>query len=428
MSLTVENLDGNMAKLTITASAQDFEKAVKSAYNKEKGKITAPGFRKGKVPQAYLEKIYGSEVFYEEAANICMQEAYPNALDECDLEIVSRPEIEVVQMEKGKDFIFSATVAVKPEVELGKYKGIQIDKPDMEVTDADIEAELLNVQKQNARNVPITDRPAKLDDEVTIDFEGFMDGVAFEGGKGENHQLLLGSHSFIDNFEEQLVGKNINDELTVNVTFPEEYQAEELAGKPATFQVLIKGIKETELPELDDEFASEVSEFDTLDEYKEDIKATLQEKKEKEAKSAKEVAVIDKIAENAKMDIPEPMIEHTKEQIYNEFAQGLNAQGLSAEQYFQLTGTNPEAFMEQMTPEAEKRIRSRLVLEAIVKAEDIQVDDEEVQAKLEEMASMYQMDIEKLNTLVGEEEKKAMKMDIAVEQALHLAVEAAVEK
>jgi len=428
MSLTVENLEKNMAKLTITVPAAEFTEAMKDSYNKQKNKISIPGFRKGKVPQAYIEKVYGPEMFYEDAANTCMENSYPGALDECGLDVVSRPEIDVVQMEKGKDFIYTATVAVKPEVTLGDYKGVEIEKVDVEVTDEDVQAELLNVQKQNARNIPVEDRAAKMDDEVTIDFEGFIDGEAFEGGKGENYQLTLGSHSFIDTFEDQIVGKNIGEEFDVNVTFPENYQAEDLAGKPAVFKCKLNGIKETELPELDDEFASEVSEFETLDEYKDDIKATLKVKKEKAAKNTKEGLVIDKIIENATMDIPEPMVETTKEQMMNEFAQQISYQGLSIEQYFQFTGMTKEKFMETATPEAERRIKSRLVLEAIAKTEDIQVSDDELNDELKKMAEMYQMDIEQLTGLVGDSEKDAIKKDIAVQKAVDLVVDTAVEK
>lgn len=428
MSLTVENLEKNMAKLTITVPAAEFTEAMKASYNKQKGKISVPGFRKGKVPQAYLEKMYGPEMFYEDAANTCMEKSYPGALDECGLDVVSRPEIDVTQMEKGKDFIYTATVAVKPEVTLGDYKGIEIEKVEVEVTDEDVQAELLNVQKQNARNIPVEDRAAKMDDEVTIDFEGFVDGEAFEGGKGENYQLTLGSHSFIDTFEDQIVGKNIGEEFDVNVTFPEDYQAADLAGKPAVFKCKLNGIKETELPELDDEFASEVSEFDTMDEYKADIKATLQVKKEKAAKNTKEGLVIDKIIENSEMEIPDPMVETTKEQMMNEFAQQISYQGLSIDQYFQFTGMSKEKFLETATPEAERRIKSRLVLEAIAKAEDIQVSEEELNEELKKMADMYQMDLEQLTGLVGDSEKEAIKQDIAVQKAVDLVTDAAVEK
>ncbi|MCI5805394.1 MAG: trigger factor [Clostridium sp.] len=428
MSLTVENLEKNMAKLTITVPADEFIEAMKASYNKQKGKISVPGFRKGKVPQAYLEKMYGPEMFYEDAANTCMESSYPGALDECGLDVVSRPQIDVTQMEKGKDFIYTATVAVKPEVTLGEYKGVEVEKVDAEVTDEDVQAELLNVQKQNSRTIPVEDRAAKMDDEVTIDFEGFVDGEAFEGGKGENYQLTLGSHSFIDTFEDQIVGKNIGEEFEVNVTFPEDYQAEDLAGKPAVFKCKLNGIKETELPELDDEFASEVSEFDTLDEYKADLKATLKVKKEKAAKNTKEGLVIDQIIENSTMEIPDAMLDTTKEQMLNEFSQQLSYQGLSVDQYFQFTGMTKEKFLETSTPEAERRIKSRLVLEAIAKAEDIQVSEEELNDELKKMADMYQMDLEQLTGLVGDSEKDAIKQDIAVQKAVDLVTEAAVEK
>ncbi len=428
MSLTVEKLEKNMAKLTITVPAADFSEAVKKAYNKQKKQISVPGFRKGKVPQAYVEKMYGAEIFYEEAANICMEESYPAALDECELDIVSRPEIDVTQIEKGKDFIYTATVAVKPEVTLGEYKGVEVEAQDTTVTDEDVQAELLNVQKQNSRMIPVEDRAAKMDDEVTIDFEGFIDDVPFEGGKGENYQLTLGSHSFIDTFEDQIVGKNIGEEFDVNVTFPENYQAEDLAGKPAVFKCKLNGIKETELPEIDDDFASDVSDFDTLDEYKEDLKKTLEVKKQDAAKREKESLVVDKIIENATMDIPDPMVATQKEQMLNEFAQQISYQGISIDQYFQFTGMTKEQFMETAEPEALRRIKSRLVLEAVAKAENIEVTEEEVTDELKKMAETYQMEADKLIEMVGDSEKEAIKQDIAVQKAVDLVTEAAVEK
>ena len=417
-----------MAKLTVTVPAEDFIDGMKASYNKRKKQFNVPGFRKGKVPQNYLEKAYGPEIFYEDAANTCIDKTYSDAMDESKLDIVSRPEIDVTQMEKGKDFIYTALVAVKPEVTLGDYKGVEIEKVDAEVSDEDVEAALLNEQKQNARNIPVEDRAAKLDDEVSIDFEGFIDGVAFEGGKGENYQLKLGSHSFIDTFEDQIVGKNIGDEFDVNVTFPEDYQAEELAGKPAVFKCKLNGIKETQLPELDDDFAADVSEFDTLAEYKEDLKATLKVKKEKEAKNEKESRVVDKIIENAQMDIPEPMINTQKEQMVNEFAQQLSYQGLSIEQYFQFSGMTKEKFMETAEPEALRRIKSRLVLEAVAKAENIEVTEDDLNAELEKMAETYQMEADKLKELVGDSEKEAIKLDIAVQKAVDLVRDSAVEK
>lgn len=427
MSYTVENLEKNMAKITIEVAPEEFEKAMVGAYQKQKNNISVPGFRKGKVPMAFLEKAYGPEMFYEEAANTCIQDAYPREMADSDLEIVSRPVVDVVQMEKGKPFIFTAEVALKPEVTLGDYKGIEVEKIQVEVTDEDMEAELKRVQQQNSRTIEVTDRPAELEDEVTIDFEGFVDGVAFEGGKGSDYPLKLGSHSFIDTFEDQLVGKNIGDEVEVNVTFPEEYQAENLAGKPAMFKVSIKGIKATELPELNDEFASEASEFDTMEEYKEDIRKTLLVKKETEAKREKEANVIDKIVDNASMEVPDAMIEMMQEQMIDEFAQRLNYQGLNIEQYLQFTGSDMNAMKEQCKPEALRRIQSRLVLEAISKAEAIEVTQEDMDKELDNMASMYQMDVEKLKEVVGEHESDSIKKDIAIQKAVDLVVEAAKE-
>ena len=417
-----------MAKLTIEVPAEEFEKAMTAAYHKQKNQIAIQGFRKGKVPQAMIEKMYGPEVFYDEAANRLINEYYPKELENCEEDIVSNPEIDVEQIGKGKSFIFTAVVAIKPEIKIGDYKGVEIEKIPTEVTEDEIQAELLKAQKENSRIVPVEDRAAQMDDEVLINFDGYMDGEAFEGGKGENYKLTLGSHSFIDTFEDQIVGKKIGDSFDVNVTFPEEYHAADLAGKPAVFKCKLNGIKETELPELDDEFASEVSEFETMDEYKADLKETLKAKKEKAAKNTKEGLVIDKIIENATMDIPEAMVETTKEQMMNEFAQQISYQGLSIEQYFQFTGMTKEKFMETATPEAERRIKSRLVLEAIAKAEDIQVSDDELNDELKKMAEMYQMDMEQLTGLVGDSEKDAIKKDIAVQKAVDLVVDAAVEK
>lgn len=427
MSHTVEKLENNMAKITIEVAAEEFEKAMVEAYNKQKNRISVPGFRKGKVPMAYLEKVYGAGMFYEDAANTCIQEAYPREAASSDLEIVSRPVIDVVQVEKGKPFIFTAEVALKPEVTLGEYKGVEVEKITVEVTDEDMEAELKRIQQQNSRSVTVEDRGAELEDEVTIDFEGFVDGVAFEGGKGSDYPLKLGSHSFIDTFEDQLVGKKVGEEVEVNVTFPEDYQAADLAGKPAVFKVTVKGIKATELPELDDEFASEASEFETMEEYKEDIRKTLQVKKEGEAKREKEAKVIEKIVENASMDIPDAMIETTQEQMIDEFAQRLSYQGLQFEQYLQFTGMDIEGFKEQCKPEALKRIQSRLVLEAIADAEKIEVSEEEMDKELENMANTYQMDLERLKEVVGENESASMKRDIAVQKAVDLVVASAKE-
>ena len=428
MSCKVENLEKNMAKLTIEVSAEEFEKACEKAYQKNKNKINVQGFRKGKASRSVIEKMYGAAIFYEDAANELIPDAYAEAAKESGLDIVSRPEIDVVQIEKGKDFIFTAEVAVKPEVELGQYKGVEVEKAPVEVTDAELEAELNRVREQNSRMITVDDRAIADGDLANIDSEGFCDGVPFAGGKDEGYDLAIGSHSFIDTFEEQLIGKNIGDEVEVNVTFPTEYHAAELAGKPAMFKVKVNGIKVKELPELDDDFAQDVSEFDTLDEYKNDLKATLLERKEKDAKAVKEEAVVDKIIEGAKMDIPEPMIQNTVAQMAEDFAQRIQAQGLSIEQYFQFTGMNANTFMENLKPQALKRIQSRLVLEAVVKAEGLTASDEEVDKEIANMAEMYQMEVDKLMGLIGEDEKKAMAEDVAVQKALELVVNAAVEK
>ncbi len=427
MSLSVENLEHNMAKLTIEASAETLDAAINEAYKKAKGKISVPGFRKGKVPQAYLEKMYGVEMFYEDAANIIIPDAYAKELEESDLDIVSQPQIEVTQIEKGKPFIFTALVAIKPEVTLGDYKGIEVPKTDVTVTEEEIAEEISKVQDQNSRTITIEDRPVQDKDEVTIDFVGSVDGEEFEGGKGEDYPLVIGSHSFIDNFEDQLIGSNIGDLVDVNVTFPEEYHAKDLAGKPALFKVTIKGIKAKEVSEFDDEFVQEVSEFDTVDEYKADLKAKLEEKKSKEAKTEKENTVIDKIIENATMDIPDAMLQTQVRQMAEEFAQRLSYQGLKLEQYFQFTGLNQDTFLAQMQPQATKRIESRLVLEAIAKAEAIEVSEDELKKEVENMAAAYQMEADKLMEMIGDREKEQMKQDIAVQKAVDLVVEAAKE-
>ncbi len=427
MSVQVEKLEKNMAKLTIEASAEDFEDALQKAYLKNKNKINVQGFRKGKAPRALIEKMYGVSIFYEDAANELIPGAYEQAANESGLEIVSRPEIDVVQVEKGKSFIFTAEVALKPEVTLGTYKGIKVEKKTVVVTDDEVMAQIDKEREQNSRTITIEDRAVQDGDIAVIDFEGFVDGVAFEGGKGENYSLTIGSHSFIDTFEEQLIGKAIGEEVEVNVTFPEEYQAKELAGKPALFKVTVKEIKVKELPELDDDFAQDVSEFDTLDEYKANITATIKENKEKELKTAKENEVVDKIIENATMDIPEPMINSQVNQMAEEFAQRMQYQGLSIEQYFQFTGMDAKKFMDSLRPQALKRIQSRLVLEAVAKAEKIEVSEEDLEKELKDMASMYQMEADKLKELIGEKEKEQIKADIAVQKAVDFVVAKAKE-
>lgn len=417
MSLQVEKLENNMAKLTIEVPADDLEKALQSAYMKQKNKIAMPGFRKGKVPRQMIEKMYGPEIFYDDAANALIPKAYSEAYEECELEIVSRPEINVVQIEKGKSFIFTADVATKPEVKLGEYKGLEVDKVSTRVTQKEVDAKIQEEAEKNAREVVVTDRAVADGDEVILDFEGFVDGEAFEGGKAEDYSLTIGSHSFIDNFEEQLIGAKIGEEVTVNVTFPENYQAEELAGKPAEFKVTVKEIKVKELPELDDEFAKDVSEFDTLDEYKADIKKNLTESKEKEALAAKEDKVVEKIIENATMEIADLMVETQTRNIAEDFARRIQQQGLSIEQYFQFTGLNAETFLEQMKPQALKRIQSRLVLEKIAEVENIEVSDERVEEELKNMAETYQMEVDKVKELMGEEELKQLRKDLAVMEA-----------
>ena len=405
MSLQVEKLEKNMAKLTIEVEAEKFTEAIKKAYEKNKGKMSVPGFRKGKVPQAMIEKMYGPGVFYEDAANFLIPDAYSEEVENAkDLEVVSQPKIDVTQMEKGKPFIFTAEVALKPPVELGKYKGVKIDKIDTEVTDEDIDKEIKREQEANARTITVEDRPVKDGDTAVINFEGFVDGVAFEGGKGENYPLVIGSGSFIPGFEDQLIGKSTGDECDVNVTFPEDYSAKDLAGKAAVFKVKVNEIKEKELPELDDEFASEVSEFDTMAEYREDVKKNLAEKKEKEAKDKKEDAVIEAIVKDSKMEIPDAMIDTNVKNMVNDYARRLQSQGLSLEQYFMFTGLDMDKFQEQMRPGAIKRIESRLILEAIVKAENFEVTDDEYEKELERIAEESKMEVDKLKEYISDDE------------------------
>ena len=418
MSLAVEKLDGSMAKLTITVPAEEFTKAITSAYNKQKSKFSVPGFRKGKVPQAFIEKMYGAAIFYEDAANQLINEYYPKELENCEEEITSNPEIDVTQIEKGKDFIFTATVAVKPEIKIGDYKGVEIEKIDTTVTDEDVMAEILKDQKENGRKIDVTDRAAQMDDEVTINFEGFVDDVAFEGGKGENYKLTLGSHSFIDTFEDQIVGNNIGDKFDVNVTFPEEYHVEDLKGKPAVFKVELLAISTLELPELDDEFASDVSSFETFAEYKEDKKKTLEVKKEEQAKREKQSKVVEKIAEAAEVEIPEAMIKYNQERIMNEMSQRMMYQGLQMEQYLQLMGTTKEEFLERVKPDAIARIKTSLVLEAVAAAENIVASDDDVDAEIQDMATQYQMKPEELKDMIGAPELENIKKDIASRKAL----------
>lgn len=428
MSLQVEKLEKNMAKLTVEVSAEDFEKAIEKVYQKQKKQISIPGFRKGRVPRVMVEKMYGKEVFYEDAANDLIPDAYDNALDECEEDIVSSPKIEVTQIEAGKPFVFTATVALKPEVKLGEYKGIKIEKIEREVTEEEILAEVNRERNKNARNITIEDRPVKDGDMTVIDFEGFVDGEAFEGGKGENYPLTIGSGAFIPGFEEQLVGAEIGKEVEVKVTFPEDYQAEELQGKEAVFKCTVHAIKEKELPELDDEFASEVSEFDTLEEYKEDVKKNLTEKKVKDAETARENAAVEAAVKASEIEIPEAMLETQQRQMVDEFSQRITMQGMSMEQYMQFTGATYEKLIEQVKPQAEERIRARLVLEAIAKSENIVATEEDYEKEMKTMAEVYQLEIDKVKELMGEREKKNIMLDLAVRKAADFVAENAIEE
>ena len=428
MSLQVEKLEKNMAKLTIEVSADELEKALQNAYKKQKNKISMPGFRKGKVPRQMVEKMYGADVFYEDAANALIPQAYSEAYDECDLQIVSQPEIDITQIEKGKPFIFTALVATRPEVTLGEYKGLEVDKVSTRVTQKEVDAKIQEEAEKNAREVVVTDRPVADGDEVILDFEGFVDGEAFEGGKGENYPLTIGSGSFIPGFEEQLVGAEAEKEVEVKVTFPEDYHAEELKGKEAVFKCTVHEIKAKELPEIDDEFAAEVSEFDTLEEYKADVKAKIKEQKAADGKRNQEDQAVEQAVKNAEYEIPQPMIETQTTQMVEDFAQRIQSQGITLEQYFQFTGLTAEKMMEDMRPQAIKRIETRLVLEAVAKAENIEITDEKIDEELAKMAESYNMEVEKLKEFMGENEKKQMKEDLAVQEAVTFLVENAVEK
>ena len=437
MSVQVENLEKNMAKLTITVSADKFEKAMQEAYKKQRSRIHIPGFRKGKVPRAMIEKAYGPEVFYDDAANFVINEEYPQAMDESGLEIVSRPEIEVTQIEKGKEFVFTAEVAVKPDVTLGEYKGVTVTKAEAVITEEEVDAEIENTRNMQARTIDVTDRAVEDGDTVIIDFEGFVDGVPFDGGKGENHSLEIGSHSFIDNFEEQLIGKNAGDDVEVHVTFPEQYHAQELAGKyhaqelagkPAVFKVKIHTIKAKEVPELNDEFISDISEFETVEEYKEDVRAKLLKRKEDSVKGAKEDEAIQKIIDASVMDIPEPMIDMQCENMIQEFEGRISQQGLTLEQYMQFSGSNVERMKEQVRPEAIQRIQSSLVLEKIAKEENIEITEEEINAQIEKMASVYGMTGEKMKEFISEEDKESIERNLSIEKAVEIIMQNAVEQ
>ena len=428
MSVAVEKLEKNMAKLTIEVSAEELEKAIQGAYQKQKNRINTPGFRKGKAPRKMIEKMYGVGVFYEDAANALIPEAYSKALDECEETIVSQPSIAVTQLESGKPFIFTAEVALKPEVTLGEYKGLEVPKADLEVTEEEIAGELRKEQEENSRVLDVDDRAVADGDKVTLDFEGFVDGEAFDGGKGTDYPLTIGSGSFIPGFEEQLIGAEPEKEVEVKVTFPEDYHAEDLKGKEAVFKCTVHEIKAKELPELDDEFASEVSEFDTLDELKTDIKAKIKEQKVNDGKRAQEDAAVDAIIESAKMDLPEAMVDTQARQMLDEFAQRMQQQGLTLDQYMQFTGMTADKMMDELRPQAEKRIKTRLVLEAIAKAENIEITDEKLDEEIAKMAEAYQMEADKLKSFMGDKEKEQMKQDMAVQEAITFVVDNAVEK
>lgn len=425
MSLQVEKLEKNMAKLTIEVPAEEFDAAIKNAYNKNKNKFSIPGFRKGKAPLAMLEKMYGAGIFYEDAANEVIDASYPKAAEESKEEIVSTPEIKVTQIEKGKAFIYEATVALKPEVTLGEYKGVEVKKAEAVVTDEDVENELTAARKKNGRLIDVEDGAIEDGDNTIIDFIGYIDDKTFDGGAGTDYPLVIGSHSFIEGFEDQLIGKKKGETCDVNVTFPAEYHADELAGKPAKFVVTIKEVKRNELPELNDEFASEVSDFDTLDEYKADIRKKLQEKKEQDAKVENENNVIEKVVENAQMELPQPMVDTQAREMVENYARRLQSQGLNINDYMKYTGMTPEKLMEQMRPEAEKRIKTRLVLEKVVEVENVEVSDEKLDEQINEIAASYKLEGAKLKEMMGEREKEQIREDLKVQAAIDLLVEQA---
>ena len=423
MSLKVENLEKNMAKLTITVAADDFTKAIKASYEKNKNKFAVPGFRKGHATQAMVEKHFGLGALLDDAINVAIDNSYPAAMQESKLEIVSRPEITITKVAKGEDFEYEALVAVYPEVKLNNYKGIEVEKANAEVTDEDIENALKGEQDRNSRMVTVEGRAIEEGDHTVIDFDGSIDGVHFEGGKGEDYPLVIGSHAFIEGFEEQIKGHNIGESFDVHVTFPENYAAKDLAGKAAVFALTIKDAKKKELPELNDEFASEVSEFDTLDAFKEDLKKKLAVAKEENAKIANENTVVDKVSAQAEVDIPDPMLDSTIDQMVNDYARRMQSQGIPLDQFMEFTGTTMEQIREQMKPQAFQRVRNRVVLEAVVKAENIAATEEEINAELQKMADQYKMDIEKIKEIFNAQGLDQLKQDLAVQKAVNFLVE-----
>ena len=416
-----------MAKLTVTVSAEDFEKALQRAYQKQKKNISIPGFRKGKVPRQVIEKMYGAGVFYEDAANSILPGAYADAAKESGLDITSTPQIDVTQIEKGKDFIFTATVALKPDVVLGQYKGVEVPKPDRTVTDEDVEKALKEEQEKNARQITVEDGGAENGDSVVMDYEGKIDGEPFEGGSAKNHTLVLGSGSFIPGFEDGLLGVKGGETRDVEVTFPEDYHAEELKGKKAVFTCRVEKVTRKELPELDDEFAQEVSEFDTLDAYKADVRKNLETKKEEAARQEIKDNAVSKAAQNSTIEIPAPMIDTQADRMIDNFARRLQAQGMSMQQYMQFTGSDENMMREQVKPQAEIQIRNQLTLEKIAEAENIQVSDEEVDQEIEKMAKAYNMEPDKMKEIIGDEEKENIRKDLADQKAMDLVADAAVE-
>ena len=422
MEFKAEKKEKNMAVVTVTVPAEDFRKAVNETYKRDRSKFQLPGFRKGHAPKHMIEQFYGKGVFFEGAVNSCINETWPKASKECGLEIVSRPEIDVAEIGEDKGLVYTATVAVRPEVKLGEYKGIEVEKADMVVTEEEIQAELEKERDKNARLVTVEDRPAEEGDTVKIDFDGSVDGVAFDGGKGENYPLVLGTGNFIEGFEDQIVGHSTGDEFDVNVTFPENYHAKDLAGKPALFKCVLHEIQRKELPELDDEFASEVSEFDTLDAFKEDIKKRLSDTKQKSAAAQNEDAVIKKVIENAAIEIPAPMLETQIDNLVNDYARRMQAQGLDFRKYLEYTGQTMDQVRDQFRDQADERIRTRLVLEEIVKAENIEIAEEAVENEIRRIAEQYKQDFEKLNETIGEEERKSMELDLKIQEAVDFLV------
>lgn len=421
MAVQVEKKEKNMAVITVTVPAEDFAKAMKETYNREKGRYSLPGFRKGHAPQKMIEQFYGKGVFFEGAVNSCINKTYADAAKESGLDIVSRPEIDVTQVEAGKDLIYTATVAVKPDVTLGEYKGIEVQKADMTVTDQDVEDAVKRELEKDSRLVTVTDRAAKDGDTVKIDFDGSVDGVAFDGGKGENYPLQLGSGSFIPGFEEQIVGHNAGDAFDVEVTFPEDYHAKELAGKAAVFKTVLHEIQTREVPELNDAYADDKG-FDSAEAFREDVKQKLADAKAKSAAAANENAVIGKVVENAQIELPEPMIETQVEQMIDDYARRMQSQGLPLDQYMQYTGMTMDKLKEQFRPQAERNLKTRLVLEEVAKAENIQVSEEAVDAEIKKMAEAYKIEPEKMKEYLGDAEKENITMDLKVQEAVDFLV------